>query len=490
LHTSTFPDCCVITKLARALVIVAGLAAGARAQIDWIERGSGLLSPREGLAMAYDSARGHTIAFGGHATTLLQDTWRRSGGTWLPTVPANSPPARADHGMVFDSQRGRAVLFGGFGGVGVGLLGDTWEWDGSTWLPTTAVGPAPRVRIAMAYDSQRGRVVLFGGFSTTQLDDTWEWNGSVWTQVAATGPAARQSHAMAYDSHRGRTVLFGGVSTGPIYTLLGDTWEWDGAAWTLVASTGPDARQAHAMAFDGQLGLTVLFGGELAGLVFGNDTWRWDGSTWSRLSTSVVPSRVDHAMAYDSQRQRTVWFGGWDGSYRNDTWELTSTTSTSTPFGQGCGNPPLSLAAVATAPPAVGSTAVASLTNIPGSLAVVALGWNTSWLGPLPLPLALLGIGMPGCVLLTPPTCSAWRWGPRVRARRCSRSRCRTTRRWWARRSTCRRSRWRPASIRATSSPATASPGTSAIRKDEGGPGPTGLEPTPATGAARRRCPR
>src|ERR1035441_6585189 len=62
-----------------------------------------------------------------------------------------------------------------------------------------------------------------------------------WTQRSplAPSPSAREHHAMAYDSVRGRTVLFGGYD-GSSY--LGDTWEWNGANWTQVATTGPSAR--------------------------------------------------------------------------------------------------------------------------------------------------------------------------------------------------------------------------------------------------------
>ena len=48
---------------------------------------------------------------------------------------------------------------------------------------------------------------------------------------------------MAYDSQRGRIVLFGGSNS--ITGALGDTWEWDGATWTPMAShwAGPGGRQ-------------------------------------------------------------------------------------------------------------------------------------------------------------------------------------------------------------------------------------------------------
>ena len=36
----------------------------------------------------------------------------------------------------------------------------------------------------MAYDAARGVTVLFGGYDgANYLGDTWEWNGTSWTQV-------------------------------------------------------------------------------------------------------------------------------------------------------------------------------------------------------------------------------------------------------------------------------------------------------------------
>jgi hypothetical protein len=179
----------------------------------------------------------------------------------------------------------------------------------------------------MAYDSVRGRTVLFGGSGIGGFfGDTWEWDGANWVQVATTGPSARAAHATAYESQRGRTVMFGGHdSTG----MLGDTWEWDGAAWLpQIFASGPAPRFTHAMAYDSQRGRTVLFGGNNPGVLYG-DSWEWDGIAWTQMSNTGPVARWLHAMAYDSQRGRTVMFGG--GNYSgllSDTWEWDGTAWT------------------------------------------------------------------------------------------------------------------------------------------------------------------
>ena len=82
----------------------------------------------------------------------------------------------------------------------------------------------------------------------------------LWTQTQDIGPAQRYGHAMAYDSEHKLVVLFGGEAID--YVFRNDTWAWDGQMWTQVADTGPDPRRLHAMAFDSARQRTVLFGGE------------------------------------------------------------------------------------------------------------------------------------------------------------------------------------------------------------------------------------
>jgi hypothetical protein len=75
----------------------------------------------------------------------------------------------------------------------------------------------------MAFDQTCGKVILFGGYDNNFKGDTWAWNGATWSLIATTGPSPRYDHAMAYDSIRGKIVLYGGLQD---ITEVGDTWEW------------------------------------------------------------------------------------------------------------------------------------------------------------------------------------------------------------------------------------------------------------------------
>src|SRR5262245_43134629 len=198
---------------AHSILLMLAAAGTGTAQTDWHLLSSGTAS-RTGQAMAFDSATGTSMVFGGTATgsaSSLTEFW--DGRQWTTANPPNAPPARSYAAMASDIVRRRVVLFGGLDAAGRPLA-DTWEWNGFTWLQATpGNSPRARVRTAMAYDVVRLHTVLFGGDAfPSVLGDTWEWNGLLWSpRPTVVAPPARTGHAMAFDLPRGRTVLFGGV---------------------------------------------------------------------------------------------------------------------------------------------------------------------------------------------------------------------------------------------------------------------------------------
>jgi hypothetical protein len=131
----------------------------------------------------------------------------------------------------------------------------------------------------MAYDERRGRTVVFGGFGAdpgSPFGDTWEYDGASWTRVATAGPSPRFSTSAVYDAKRRVVTLVGG---GP------GTWSWNGTTWTKVADAGPPSRFMGALVYDAARERVVLFGGR-PGLPNPdlNDTWEWDGTRWIEIS--------------------------------------------------------------------------------------------------------------------------------------------------------------------------------------------------------------
>jgi hypothetical protein len=205
------------------------------------------------------------LACRGRFTTLLGnqgDTWEWDGTVWSRVAPPNPSLARTGHGLVFDSRRRRTVLYGG------SPLSDTWEWNGSTWTQVAVPGPPARYFHGMAYDSARGRVVAYGGQPQgggNALAETWEWDGTTWTQLfPARSPGPRMGCAMAQRSPSGRVLLHAGALDGWGRSPLADTWEWDGTSWTqVVTAPSPGTRSFHAMTYDPDRRLALLYGGAI-----------------------------------------------------------------------------------------------------------------------------------------------------------------------------------------------------------------------------------
>jgi hypothetical protein len=273
-------------------------------------------------AMVWDAAHSVVVLFGGAtATGYANDTWRFDGGTstWTRVVTAVSPDARGCHALAYDSARGRVVLFGGHGAGG--FLSDTWEFDGTTWTQVAvATAPLARAFAQMAYDAGRSRTVLFGGYGGSLLGDTWEYDGATWRRITVTlGPVARAAHGMTYDPVRRRALLFGG---GDLSTRRGDLWAFDGATWTSLSLGGagaPPARSLAGFAFDTHRGVAVVISG-MGVLAVKSDTWEWDGASWRQRASAPLLPRGDHSMAFDSRRGVVVMYGGSAGD--SVTWEF------------------------------------------------------------------------------------------------------------------------------------------------------------------------
>lgn len=148
-----------------------------------------------------------------------------------------------------------------------------------------------------------------------------------WQRVdTGAGGDARVNHAVAYDSDRKVVILFGGRKENSIY---GDTLEWDGSKWETMAKTGPEARYGHAMAYDRKRKVVVLFGGKDKSDNYLNDLWTWDGKIWKQKTTagSIPPACMGHSIAYDAGRRVVVVFGGLlkDGTVSPYVWEWNGT---------------------------------------------------------------------------------------------------------------------------------------------------------------------
>lgn len=115
--------------------------------------------------------------------------------------------------MAYDPATARMVLFGGDGKVG--LINETWTYDGATWTKQgTPESPSAREGASMAYEPRTEKMVLFGGWTVGgRTGESWTYDGATWTkQSPPDSPRARFAASMDYDPATGRLVLFGGLT--------------------------------------------------------------------------------------------------------------------------------------------------------------------------------------------------------------------------------------------------------------------------------------
>ena len=363
-----------------------------------------------GMAYALSTSKCYLYG-GGNASTTSNETWEYDGNSWTQLFPAIDPGERHTFGICYDTLRDVVVMFGGASNSYV-ASGETWEYapSANTWtLVTSASGLSPQARWGchMVYDLNRGRCVLHGGYSGAGFTpDTWEWDGATWTQVVtANSPSPRDRFGFAYDIVRGKSVLFGGIAAA----ASDETWEYDGIDWTLIATpTTPPARQKVRLAYDISRGVCVMQGGQAAGVQL-LDSWEYDGSNWRQIASTPQPARGENATAYDLNRGVTAVLGGYSFiGTTTQTWEYGPATSAKFhAYGTGCsgsGGVP-SLQAAAGNTPAIGGSFTMNISNLPaaGGIGYLMYGLSNYQFGPLYLPLDAGIIGWTGCTAYITP---------------------------------------------------------------------------------------
>ncbi len=285
-----------------------------------------------GHNMEYDPSSQTTVLYGGvESSCMSTDTYLWDGQTWSCYNLSPNPGQVSRHCMAYFADHDGIVLYGGRKWDGPAYFNDKmWVFRDQTWNELTPpVVPGPRSSATMVYDSIRGRLMLFGGVSADYNDppyqewedETWEYDGSTWYQVFPDHhPPGLWGFGMAFDSCRGVAVLFGGCAENGYYDK---TWEYDGVDWTRIepATTNPARRKELRLTFDQRRCRVVMHGG-VQNLEPGFDeTWEWDGYDWYLIEPKGgrAAPYYGHAMVYDSAQKCTTIFGGGHGEVTVET---------------------------------------------------------------------------------------------------------------------------------------------------------------------------
>jgi N-acetylneuraminic acid mutarotase len=179
------------------------LAANAWTELDPV---GDIPAARSYHSLVYDSRHGQVILFGGAAEDWgFNDTWTYdlAANAWTELDPIGDlPSARGFSAMAYDSASGRALLFGGWDYESYLDVHDTWAYDliASTWTELDPDGELPpgREGQSLVYDSRDRRVILFGGWGEdgVYLNDTWAYDPmrNSWTGLVPGTGTGNQVH--------------------------------------------------------------------------------------------------------------------------------------------------------------------------------------------------------------------------------------------------------------------------------------------------------
>ena len=157
------------------------------------------------------------------------------------------------------------------------------------------------------------------------------WLASVlaqWSLVTTSGPEARAMQVAACDSTRQQLWVHGGMGSGN--HVLQDLWVFDfeSKSWNLMPQQHqkPVPRSGHVASWDQNERALWIHGG-YDGVHFFKDLWKYQDYHWSLVtdSTASAPSpRADHVAVWDAASSALWLHGGYDGLLHEDLWRFDS----------------------------------------------------------------------------------------------------------------------------------------------------------------------
>jgi hypothetical protein len=201
---------------------------------DWTDRNVTSPFVTSDRQLVYDSTR-HRVVLRTCDPYAGCDHWEYDGQAWSQILDPGPAPFRRRSSLAFDAARGTLVLFGGQRLVGSDRvdLDDTWEYGASGWVQVATTGAVPPARqdTTLVFDAQRNKIVMIGGFQLNTFDgtamnltDTWEYDGTTWTELVTN--VSPGGGAATFDTSSGNVLLAG---TG---------------TWALTFSTSQSRREA------------------------------------------------------------------------------------------------------------------------------------------------------------------------------------------------------------------------------------------------------
>lgn len=250
-------------------------------------------------AMAYDEVSGRTYIFGGSDAVTFY--WNPGNpGSWSQIAAPAGLAARTKHTFVYahnaTAANRRIYMYGGYPDTQVWALAPATN----TWTQIDSEVPEVGTRIlhGMTYDSDRGRALLFGGGST---GDLWEFlPNTTWTKYSYLDgdPSSRNYARMVYSpTDKAAMVFYGNEGIYPS-TALGDWYRLDtgyNSRAALVVSAPLSVLGIPANATIDRIAVAADAGGRgyhtnCSSAIYGATLHGWHHSGWRSLAANTSSS--------------------------------------------------------------------------------------------------------------------------------------------------------------------------------------------------------
>ena len=292
---------------------------------------------RYGQSAIYDPVQDRIVMFGGidwmtYPQVFMSETWSMSlvSSVWTQVATMGpTPHGREGHGVIYDPQGQRMLLFGGhYEDATRHFLNDLWELrlGDSTWSDLHPAGPLPGARSAFGtiYDPVRRRMLVHGGVndqSGIEPDNLWALSlvgAPAWTPIVTEDALRGRSYPVdVYDPVADRLLACGGGDYPQTSALsLGTPMRWDAVLPPCCPLPSPGARSGHAVIFDSRRDRFLVIGGDYSSA----DSSIWifrseEDQPWLALRTGTAPypgfnAALSQVAAYDSLGDRVIAFDG------------------------------------------------------------------------------------------------------------------------------------------------------------------------------------
>jgi cysteine-rich repeat protein len=231
-----------------------------------------------GYTLGWNTKLGSVVAIGGNPASQTVSTWDPMMATWNMTAFI-LPAARKLPEVISNTAPFDALVFGG---DNVGPHDDVYALNLSGFYgPVTVNVPPTGLTYQYAYDDVHDRLIAVGQ-QGAQATTTWQWDGTAWTMLATT-PLPAAALSIAFDPARGVIV----ATTSTATYGLGD------AGWIHIADQV------------GSVALTYDPDGRLFAIATTVRTLAPTGTTWLPVA-SATPPTADASAAFDARDHEIV----------------------------------------------------------------------------------------------------------------------------------------------------------------------------------------